>query len=366
MEEPTRGSHATTARARWRPRPAWAALASLSLVAACAVRAPADLPARPCPLPQAGAALALRVGVEVIDDAGSVPSATALGRPAWRAERPHRAPTSAAARDASGAPAVRLRIAEPAVAAEVGPFLRAEPPWQLGRDDIERIADPTEQAAVRFVQDLLGEDRRRMQQTIGAPILLARVPHLDDRSLWTGYDERRAEEEAVEQNDVIRSLLRSPLRKAAVRLAFGDEFDDQIDDFKRDHLSLSAPWQDEQSGIDLGRLSLRARPSLGADALEVAWVHRGVRVGTSGARLRASVGVQLSDSVHAGVAWTRSYASQNDHLRVELEWQVDRRTHLHVSAADRLDFLHGLSSWTNVDSPFGQQGGVLFYVEQVF
>ena len=239
--------------------------------------------------------------------------------------------------------------------------------WFLTEKELESIHDPAERLTQWFIQDLFGEDRRRMQRELRTPILTNRIRYSSHDSLRLPIDDQEHEEEATFLNNVARGLLRRPLRKLLKRATFIRDFEVAFREFRADNIPISKDYQqDHPNKTDWGRVSLRLRLSDGSDPVELSYYNWGWRFGSSQERSRMQYRFRLSDSIDGSVRYNFNYDSHDTSIRGDLRYLVDDRTSLHLLFGDRLDFLAGPTAYSFLNSPLDGTPGVLFYVEHLF
>ncbi len=350
-----------------------AALLTAALpLAGCATRpgqgpATDELPA--APFPRGLATVPLRVGLEVVADPRLDPVGLPFGSLAAPAAEIDLGPTSD---PTSPTPPQPIRVTferperPPSDEVDGLGFVQHALPWHFDDESLSRMGDRREQVVLRFVDDLLGADRRRLQHHLGAPVVLTRLSQSRLPALQTAFDERLADDQASHDHRVLQSLLRKPLRRAAVRLSILDDFQAEIEAFKRGNVPLSAEYQEVHGGPGLGRVSMRVRPSRLEDPIELTWVNSGLRLGTSQEYLKLRYTWRCAPDTFASVSWHSPYDHRDDHLAASLEWRPEPDLRLNISISDRMQFLDGPTAWTGASSPIDGDGGVLFYVEQLF
>lgn len=349
---------------------------SLLLLAACAVQTGAGSPPRApetgggSPGQARGAAEAVpgptrsarvaRVGVEYMPAASGASRAGAGERAGeW------------AGRGGAAADAIIVetaRSAEPATSDGSPEALRAaETPWSLDDEQLQAIDNPVERLTLQFVRNVIGEDHRRVQRHIGAPILFSHGSP-SAGALESVVDERDREDQTfLVARDGTR-MLGKPLLSALRDSTFVRDLELALDDFKSSTLSFDAPGAERQR---LGRISLRVRTSDLRNPAEVTYVHSGWRVGTSAETFKVSYSVPLAPLVTLSLRTRYDYSEGDLDLWGDLWWQVNKATQVHVLAGDKVDLITGTYLYPLVQSPFvletsEESPGVLAYVEHLF
>lgn len=238
--------------------------------------------------------------------------------------------------------------------------------WEMDSADIDRIEDVWERTSMRFVQELVGEDRRRMLRHFGAPVLLTRTPDDPERFDYMLADERDAEADAVFLARVGPGVLSRPLRRALRELPIAADIEDAFDEFKADYDPRETEAREPGQPFDWGQFSVRVRASHASDPVELAWRRTGMMCGSSAERLRMRYEMPLGEEARASVSWRHDYRAAHDDVRLELEWRMDQDTLLHVVGGDGMRFLDGPTAWAQATSPLDGTPGLVFYVERIF
>lgn len=286
----------------------------------------------------------------------------------------HLPPNATAERDASpirveglggNEPAARRNGARPATTSPAD--RRRDHVWTMSADDFAAIDDPVARETLHFVHDLVGEDQRRARREVGTPLLTwqARAA-LDDDQLLPVPGTRQQEQAEWFQTEAPR-LLQRPLRLLARRLPWIQAFEDEVDDFRSDHVPLSAPYRSaHEDDSRFGRLSLRLRVNDPSDPAEVVWIHRGVRIGTGQSRLKLGFVRDLGKDFALSVHTSSDYDTGRMALRADLTWYLSPTTNLHFVVGDQLDFLATSSPFSLLQSPADGTPGLAIHAVHVF
>ena len=240
-------------------------------------------------------------------------------------------------------------------------------PWNRSRRELEQIEDDAERLTMLFVNDLVGEDRRRMRQAMMTPLLSNRLQFTMHESLRLPDDEQRFDEESEFFNRAAQRVIRRPLRKLLKRATFIEKFELALDEFKADNLPLSSAYR-EKNGREhsWGRVSMRVRLSDGSDPLELSYYNFGWRFGSSKERGRIQYRLRFADRIDGAIRYRFSYVNDDTALRADLRYIIDDDTTVYFVAGDTLDFLSGPTAYSFVNSPLDGSAGALFYVEHNF
>lgn len=318
--------------------------------------------------------LPIRIGVEFLPetapraafsvDSGILDASRGYALPQDGARRKHGGSTQDGVRVTAIRPP---RAAGDALGSQRTALLRERSLWNLTDEDIEEIEDPAERVTMQFVNELVGEDRRRMQRELRTPILVNRPRYTMSRSLWLPSDERAQNEEDIFLNDVAPRMLRRPLRNVLKRVTFIDDFEIALREFKADHVPLSGEYQSRgKRGRKYGRVSMRLRLSDGSDPVELAYYNWGWRAASGQERGKLQYRFRITDDIDGSVRYTYEYDTHDTAIRADLRYVINERTHMVVLAGDSLDFLAGPTAYSFLNSQLDGTPGVLFYVEHLF
>ncbi len=323
------------------------------LLAGCMVQPVAPDPhvAAIVPVPPAAT---LRVGLEFLPPDPNAPAAdvrVATAAPAFDV-----APRRLAARPETAAPLPMSRKAE---------ALARRHTWTLDPADLEAMADPLARETLRFVEDLVEEDRRTARREVRLPFFdWQQIDAATDPLLSSEHALEAAREEWIHEHGP--KLLRRPLKNFLKRLPAARQFEIDVEDFRSDHVPLSEPYQVAHEGQGLGRVSMRLRASDWHDPLEVVYIRDGVRIGSNQTRARLSWNLPLSDSVTFELRASRYHDDGDYRLRGDLVYRHSAATSVHLSAGDDLDFLSSSSIFSLFESPMAGEAGVVLYAVHVF
>ncbi len=244
---------------------------------------------------------------------------------------------------------------------------REKSPWLLTKDQLAAIEDPSERLTMQFVDDLVGEDRRRMQRELRTPVLTNRLRYSRSDSLHLPIDDLQAEEEASFLNETAPGLLRRPLRKLLKRVSFVEDMELAFKDFRGDNVPFSTEYSKKsRRGAKWGRVSMRVRLSDGSDPVELSYYNWGWRIGSSKERSRLQYRFRVADKLEGSIRYRFDYLTHDAAVRADLRYTIDDRTHLTMLLGDQLDFLAGPTAYSFLNTPLDGTAGVLFYVEHLF
>lgn len=239
--------------------------------------------------------------------------------------------------------------------------------WSMTADDLAHQRDAAATATMHFIDDVMGEDRRRVRRQFGLPILTMQAIDLQSPGIDLRSEELRAEQEQQWMAENGASLLRRPVQLFLRRLPLVEAFDARIDDFKSDNVPLSDEYERaHQQRSKLGRVSMRVHPSDFGDPVEIVYSKSGVRIGSSREHLKMSVSRELWPGVTASVRTRQIYESNDWVVRADIAWQLSPRSTLLLAAGRDLDFASDSTVYSWVESPLDGAMGILLYATHIF
>ena len=238
--------------------------------------------------------------------------------------------------------------------------------WAETREDPVANEDPAANVALRFLDDLMGEDRRRLRREIGTPALAMQGLDMQSPGIDLRADELRADDEALWFAENGPRLLRRPLQQMLRRTAWISTFEVQLDELRQANASLLDDTANADDDTDLGRMSMRVRVNRPSDPLEVAYLRAGLRVGTTQEQLKLGYSLPVADDVFLDLRARQRYDDAAWRLRADLRWEVSAKTSVHLVAGDALDFLTTSSVYSLFESPMDGSAGILLYAVHLF
>ena len=226
------------------------------------------------------------------------------------------------------------------------------------------VEDLGERFALRFVHELMGEDRRRLQRELATPLLLGRMHHRVDFLLE--HDRREMEAESELLSEIGPGMLDRPFRSLIQEFDVVRDFEHAFQDFKANHVPLSDAWaQRNGRGRDLGHVSFRVRMSPN-DPMRVSWTNSNWRVATGMRHGTIQYRWRLRNRLEAGAQVEHNWSNTDTRYRAELIIHHSATTRSYLAVSDSVDFLGGPTRWLGVESPFDGEPGILFYFEHEF
>ena len=257
-----------------------------------------------------------------------------------------------------------------------GPRQRSEPApartidqrslLDLAGIDLDQVADPMAREALRFCDDLVQADRRRVRREVGLPFFG-----------WQGQDNSRgallhAEEQlAADQAEWLQEngmlLLRRPLQLMLRRLPVVEQFEFELADFRSDHVPLSEPYRIVHGDRRrLGRLSMRLHAGDLEDPLELVWIHNLVRIGTSQQAGKIAFDWSILPQLQLALRARTEYDTGDFGLRGDLTYRASDFTSLHLAFGDDMDFLSSSSLYSLFETPMDGAPGLVLYAVHIF
>ncbi|MHC5065514.1 MAG: hypothetical protein ACYTG5_16240 [Planctomycetota bacterium] len=246
----------------------------------------------------------------------------------------------------------------------VGQFEEA---FRVKKSDLDSIENPIERMTARFVRDLIGEDRRRVQRELGTPILTRRMRRLDNNMLHVRFRELEEEQEAIYMQEEGRSLLRRPLRKILKNFTLVADIDAMIKEFKAENIPTSGDYQSgKRKSSGWGRVSMRVKVRRLEDPLELSYRNWGWKVASNLERAKLKYEWDLTDKIEAELGWRYSYDDHSVLFRAGMHYIIDPKTSMSVILGDQLNYLGGTSTYSYLRSPMDGDDGILFNVRHRF
>jgi hypothetical protein len=237
--------------------------------------------------------------------------------------------------------------------------------WTLSAEDLTAIDDPIARETLQFVEDLVGEDQRRVRRSLGTPFFDWVGPGSNGLELRGEEADRVMREEWVHENGP--ALLRRPLRLLLRRLPIASQVGVAMQDFRSDHVPLSEPYQQTHGDRHLlGRISARIRTSDLEDPLELVYMRSGVRIGSSQEVGKLSIDWPLTDTLSFQLRTRTTYENGDHELRGGLVLRPSATTSLHLTIGDNLDYLSTSQAYSLFDSPMDGAPGLLLHGVHVF
>ncbi len=238
--------------------------------------------------------------------------------------------------------------------------------WAMTAEDLAQVRDPVERETLHFVEDLMGEDRRRLRRDIGTPILTMQASDMQSPGIDLAAEEVQAEEEAQWMAEHGVDLLRRPLQMLLRRLPLVQQLEIDLDEFKQDNVPLTEEYGRAHDVADLGRVSMRVHAGDPKDPIELVYLRSGIRIGSSQSQLKLGYARHLAKAVTLEIHTRQNYDDRTWRVRADLSWELSPRTSLHFVAGDNLDFLTTSTVYSLFESPMDGSPGLLIYAVHLF
>lgn len=239
--------------------------------------------------------------------------------------------------------------------------------WLMDADDLAAVEDLEVQLTLRFLDNVMGEDRRRVYRELGRPILQPQMVDLQSSGIELPSETAQREEAEEWLAEHGSRMLNRPLRRLLRQTPLVQQFEVELDDFKSDHVPLSEAYREVHDDQRyLGRVSVRMHLSDLQDPLEVVYIRGGVRVGTSQHRLKLGYATDLAEHVRLEVHSRQDYQSHAWSVRADVVWVFDQNNSLHFVVGDDLDFLSTSAVYSMLDTPLDGSPGCMIYALHLF
>jgi hypothetical protein len=238
--------------------------------------------------------------------------------------------------------------------------------WTMSAEDLANVRDPLARETLKFIDDVMGEDRRRLQRGLGTPILTMQTFDSQSPGIDLHSEETRAEDEAEWLAENGLDLLSRPFRLLLRRHPAVLGVEAYLDEFKEGNVPLSEEYGRAHDSEDLGRVSMRVHASDLADPVELVYMRSGIRLGSSQRHLKLGFGQQVADDLYLDVRTRQDYETNRWRWRADLRYLLSQQTSLHFVAGDNLDFLTTSSLYSLFESPMDGAPGLLVYAVHLF
>ena len=232
--------------------------------------------------------------------------------------------------------------------------------WELERAEIRSKRSTLERISLRFISELIGDDRKRVKRAIGAP-LLSIQQRLSSDSLSNFLDERDNEEHQRLLTENGTRMLRRPLRNSIKEIPLFNDVEIALDGIKASNV-----YYVQQSARTLGRVSVKLRAGRWEDPLELTWIKRGIRIGSTQRYLKVSYTTRLSDGLNFRLRSRYDYVDYGWRLLGNLEYKVNSYTTVNALAGNRINTRSGPATFPGGPQSDERTKGLLFYVEHQF
>ena len=292
---------------------------------------------------------ALCLGVEYLppsqkDDAAQLPRAVRIGDPLDRTVVERRRPTQ--------------RLLPRRAPGELHS-------WAMSSADLVGPEPGTEEMALQFLDDLLGEDRRRLRRELSAPLLAGQTIDMQSPAIDLRSEEVFAEDQQERLSRSGMGLLRRPFQKLLRRTPLVTGVEVRLEQFTQPREPEDL-LDAEPSSTDLGRLMLRVRPSRSDDPIEIGYRRSGFRIATSQQQWKCSVSVPIAESVFLEVRSRQDYDNRQIGLRAAIRWDYSSATTIHLAVGNEIEFASSPTAMTSGDQPAQGSDGIMIYAVHFF
>lgn len=239
--------------------------------------------------------------------------------------------------------------------------------WLMDREDFAAVQEVEARMVLQFLDNLMGEDRRRVQRELGTPILEPQMRDLKSPGIELQSETAAREEAAAWLCEHGPGLLNQPLRRLLRQTPLVQQLELRLDEFKSEHVPLSGPYRHAHGDPGgLGRVSMRLHLARLHDPVELAYARRGARISSNLERLKLGYRQEIADRLTLEVQGTRQYDTRAIDVRADLVYEIDDNRSLHLVVGDHLDFLDDSGVYSVFDSPMDGSRGLLLYALYVF
>ena len=298
----------------------------------------------------------MRLGVEFLPPAADELAVSAL-------------PAAARAQDP---PRPNLQLPRPQIQPKIGAARREllsqeKHTWLLSSDDLTSIHSSLERETLLFLDDVLEQDYHRSTFDLSTPILDAET--IDQQSpLFVLPDgDCDADELAELMNERGLSLMRRPAQRLLRRMPIVHDAELEIQDFSSSNVPLSKSYRETHADQrSLGRVSVRVHAGQWNDPIEVNYLRRGFRIGSSQEHLKIGLQNQLTDSLRLDANCEWNYDTQGFSARAELSFSAGPQTSVHLLVSDSIDFLVTSNQHSLYSTPLDGSPGIMLYAVHRF
>ena len=230
--------------------------------------------------------------------------------------------------------------------------------WALERAQIRAKRNVIERVALRFLSELIGDDRKRVQRAIGAPLLHAEL-RLSDDPMSNFLDERDREDHQRLLTKNVSRMIRRPARNAAKELPLFNNVESAIQSFK----DANRKYQDKKK-LGLGRISMRLRAN--SNPVELVWIRGGLRIASNMEHGKASFSTSLTEDLKISLRTKFSYDNHDWRLFGSLEYDLNDYSTFYVLAGNEVNILGGPVSFPGGPQSEETSKGILLYFEHQF
>ncbi len=328
--------------------------------------------ATPAPWTVQAWTLSPRIGVEYLPPEDALGTQLSLDAP-LQARLPGTAPDATQNRIAGSGgepePSSKGRLARDLERAYAPPRYEGSrlPEWNLRQEHISSIDNTMERISMRFLRELMGEDRRRVQRALGSPIM-AIQNRFQSTVMEPDYLDIRYQED-IERlvSEHGTRMLNRPLRSSLKELRVVTDFEMVLKEFKKSNMPLSGDYRESHgSRRQRGRLSIRVRASKLDNPLELSWIHSGWRVGSHLESFKLSYGKNVLEDLRLEMRSTYAYDHGETRVFGRLRYTWNKNTFVNFLIGNNIDIFSGPTSYPGGPPESDPTKAALFYVEHLF
>jgi hypothetical protein len=241
-----------------------------------------------------------------------------------------------------------------------GRFDESQIRWRLHKNDIRAKRNPIERMTLRFLSEMIGDDRKRVQRSIGAPLLGAEL-RLSTDPMSNFLDERDREDQQRLLTENGTRMIRRPLRNALKELPLFNDVEHAIRNFKASNRKYT-----DRNSSGLGRVSLRIRGSKLEDPIELKWLLGGFRLASTLSYLKATFATSITEGLSFAIRSKYDYDNSHWRLSGNIECIINDFTTFNVLAGNEINILGGQFAYPGGPQSDEASKGVLLYFHHQF
>lgn len=237
----------------------------------------------------------------------------------------------------------------------------------LSREHIATVENAAERMSLRFLREILGHDRRRVQRSLGSTVMTGQFGYLSPNVPVTHVDQRDQEDQLQRLQRYGTRLLRRPARRALKELSIVNKVQKAVDEFKAVHIPLTGAYQKRHSKSNRGRFSMHlGRGSEVADPVEIYYLRSGWKIGSGPDNARINYGKYLTDNLYVRLRSSYRYEDQNITLLGSLAYEISPQTTVNLMAGNDMYLLASPVTYLGTPPHQERSQAVAFYVEHMF